>query len=148
MTTFKEDLAFEPCPVRAPAERNATVKVAVLRSGAIKVMLGAGAYARLLKPVALAVETAGNDDAGYLRLTPAAAGAGWPARERDTPGRRGGQPFASVTIAVHPFTPGVVHRAQEVEADWGPAGPASSVVIALPDWAAMRAQLADGDDAA
>lgn len=94
-----DTLDFAPRPVVAK-DAAPTVKVAVLKGGELKLTLGAGAYDRLGKPPALFVETAQNG-VGYLRLTPAKAGEGWPVTERALVKR--GRPFASCTVAVHPF---------------------------------------------
>ncbi|MDX2235591.1 MAG: hypothetical protein NW200_13925, partial [Hyphomonadaceae bacterium] len=102
------------------------------------------------KPSRIAVESAkAQSGVGYLRLQVCADGdAGWPVRERTPSGghrhSRAAAPYASVNIHTHPFDPGVTHRAVPVAATWIDD---ATVVIALPDWAGMRAALAapEGD---
>lgn len=140
-----DDLDFTPLADAAP-EATATIKAAVLASGAVKLTLSAGAYARLGKPPALAVAAATRDGDAVLRLQPAAEGHGLPLVEREAPQRKtaragGGRPSAAVTLRAHPFAPGVVHRGVACATVWRGERLHVEAFVTLPDWAAMRAEL-------
>lgn len=138
------DLAFAPLPVQEKPRFGPCIKVSVLTGGGIKLSLNAEAYAAFNKPDALAVQTASDGDANYLKLAPAPLGQGWPLFEREAPKKDGGRPSASCRIAVHPWRPGLIHRAEEAEVEWDGA----TAVLKLPDWRAMLAgiEAAEAED--
>ena len=85
--------------------------------------------------------------AHFLKLTPAEKGRGWPLTEREMAAGRGiGALSATCKIASHPWTPGVTHRAQALEADWleTPGLSVVGVIVQLPDWKAMLAAIEAG----
>jgi hypothetical protein len=144
-------LDFTPVPRVSAAKGAPAIKVRVLATGALQLCLNAPAYAKFGRPAALAVSAAsGPDGAAYLKLEGVAAGDGLPVTRRLPPRARDGGDAGEVAtcrVAAHPFTPGVVHRAQDVEVTWCGPGDADAV-LTLPDWKAMRAALGvDADDA-
>lgn len=140
-----EGLQFEPCPVRPKGEGRRVIKCSVRKDDALRITLTAGAYEALGSPKALKVETARSADKGnFVRLTPALEGQGWPVVERPAPPKRKARPSASCVIEAHPFQPGVVHRSVECEAWWEDKDLQISVLLALPDWDAMLADI-DGE---
>lgn len=127
-----DDLKFEAVPVKTPAE--ARLRVALRAKGAISISMNAEAFEKLDLPAALNVKAArGDDGACFLRIE-SAVGDGWPVIQRKPKG--GGRPGAICEIKVHPFSPGVVHRAQDVDTIWADR----AAVLAMPDWRAMLAE--------
>lgn len=110
------------------------IKVAVLAKAGVKLTFNAAAYEKLGKPDSVCVAAAERDGRHYLRISHA-AGAAWPVKPR-TLGARA--TFATCTLGATPCDPGIVHAAAVVEAQWSAP---NSVLLAMPDWAAMREEV-------
>jgi len=126
-----------------PGGGAAQIKCAVLKGGVLKLTLNAAALARLSAPETVEAACAVRPEGRFVRLTPGREN-GWPVRRCLPPkGGRGGaakRASAAVKLTNHPFTPGVVRRAEPCVAHWG----VDWVVVTLPDWDAMLAAIEAG----
>ncbi|HRO04089.1 MAG TPA: hypothetical protein PLS69_10850 [Terricaulis sp.] len=137
------DIEFKAVPFVADATLP-VVKVAVLAKGALRVTFNAPAFAKFGGAAALHVGAASAGAGNWLRLSWGPEEGGWPVITR-APGGRGPRGAkragASCTITAHPFKPDVVHQACECVSKWSD----DHVVVQMPDWAAIRAEVEDAD---
>ena len=125
-----DDLEFAPI---APAAANAgpTVRVAVLKSDALRITFNAAAYEKLDKPSRMFVAAASRDDFHFLSVRPAGEAELQALVVVQRAPTKKSRPGASITVHAHPFEPGVTHGATDVETTWRDDG---SAVLQMPDW--------------
>lgn len=132
---FPEDVKFETLSPSAP-----TIKVSVLKCGALKVSFSKSAHEKLLGSAkAVAVRGLSLVKGGdFLEIVAGSSSASM--FDLHAPRGRGG----FFVIHSHPFEPGVIHGAVECEFEKRETG----AVVRMPDWQAMAAGLEeeDGED--